>query len=214
MSAAISAGFVMGFGASLGCLASCMPMLLPYTATAERPSIRSGLFSALLFSTGRLIAYAGLLSVFVAVKETISISPTVVAVATLVSGVILILSGLAAFGVFNQPSILGRFLCRHMSGVRSPLYLGILAGIRPCGPLLAAMAFMLTLTGIAEMSIFVLFFWLVSSFLLLAIGAAGGGLSLILGRRIGIQRIRRIAGVAMVVIGLFLIAQAIGLFIY
>ena len=213
MSAAISAGFVMGFGASLGCLASCMPMLIPYTAIAEKPSIRSGLFSALLFSIGRLIAYAGLLSVFVAVKETLSISPIVIAIATLVSGIILILSGLAVFGIFNQPSILGRFLCRHTSGVRSPLYLGILAGIRPCGPLLAAMAFMLTLPGITEMSIFVLFFWLVSSFLLLTIGAASGGLSHILGRRIGVHRIRRIAGIAMVVIGIFLIAQAIGLLI-
>jgi sulfite exporter TauE/SafE len=201
----------MGFGASLGCLATCVPVLVPYTATAEKPSIRSGLVSALLFSIGRLIAYTGLLSVFVAVKEIIPISTTGVAVATLVSGIILVLSGLAAFGIFNRPSILSRTLCQHMSSVRSPLYLGILAGIRPCGPLLAAMTFMLTLPNIAEMSIFVIFFWLVSSFLLLAIGAAGGGLALILSRRIGVDRIRRIAGVAMVVIGLFLVAQAIGL---
>ena len=204
----------MGFGASIGCMATCMPMLVPYTAAAEKPSVTSGLFSASMFSIGRLIAYAGLLSVFIVLKETITISSTVVAVASLVSGIILIFSGLAAFGIFNQPTILGRFLCRNMSSTRSPLYLGILAGIKPCGPLLAAMAFMLTLPGTPEMSLFILFFWLASSILLLVVGAVGGGLASVMGRRIGIERIRRIAGMAMVVIGLFLIGQAIGLFIY
>ncbi len=214
MSVAISAGLVMGFGASLGCMATCMPMLIPYTATAANPSIRNGFVSAFTFSIGRLISYAALLLVFLAVKEIINVSSTVVATATLISGIILLLSGLAAFGVFNQPSFPGRFLCRHMSGVRSPLYLGILAGIKPCGPLIAAIAFMLTLPGFAEMSIFILLFWLVSSFFLLVIGAAGGGLSFLLGRRLGIDRIRRIAGVTMVTIGLVFTAQSIGLFMY
>jgi sulfite exporter TauE/SafE len=211
---AISTGFVMGFGTSLVCLGTCVPILAPYTATGEKPSVLSGLFSASLFSVGRLIAYAGLLSVFIAVKETISISPTLLAAATMVSGAILMLSGLAVFGVFNMTSTIGRVLCRHMSGARSPLYLGILAGIKPCGPLLAAMAFMLTLPSIADMGVFILVFWLASSILLLAFGAVGGGLASILGRRIGIYRIRRIAGVAMVVIGLFLLARAIGLLMY
>ena len=187
-------------------------MLAPYALSgANKPSVLSGLYSAGLFSLGRLIAYAGLLLVFIAIEEMVSISPALMAAAAVISGVILMLSGLAALGVFNKPSALGRILCRQMSGARSLLYLGILAGLRPCGPLLAALAFMLTLPGAVDMGVFMLVFWLASSILLLAVGVAGGGLASILGRSIGIDRIKRIAGIAMIVIGLFLLLQGIGL---
>lgn len=214
MWAIVSSAFVMGFSTSLVCLGTCVPLMAPYTATGEKPSALSGLFSAGLFSIGRLVAYAGILVVFVAVRESISISATWLATATIISGVILMLSGLVALGVFNKPSALGRVLCKQMSGARSPLYLGILAGLKPCGPLLAAMAFMLTLPGAADMSIFILVFWLASSILLLVVGAAGGGLAYILGKRVGINRVKRIASVTMIVIGLVISVQAISLFAY
>ncbi len=214
MLSTISAGFVMGFSTSLICLGTCMPILAPYTVMGEKPSILSGLFSAFLFSVGRFIAYVILLALFIILNETVFLSPVVLSGATMVSGIILVLSGLAAFGLFNQPNAISRILCKHMAGTSSPLYLGLLAGIRPCGPLLAAMAFMLTLPGIGDLSVFILVFWLASSLLLLAVGAAGGGLATIFGRRIGIERMRRIAGMAMVVIGSYMLIRAIGLLVY
>jgi hypothetical protein len=84
--------------------------------------------------------------------------------------------------------------------------------VRPCGPLVAALAFVLTLPGIASMGLFLLFFWLASSLLMLGVGAAGGGLGAILSHQIGLDRTRRIASLTMVVIGLLFVLQAIGLF--
>lgn len=211
MSTIIISGLAMGFGASLGCLASCVPVLVPYTAASAQPSARSGLISSLLFSLGRLAAYGGLLAVLIALSEIIVISPKVEAAATLVSGAILIVSGLALLGVFRWNSVLNRVLCRHISTTRSPLYLGLLTGIRPCGPLLAALAFILTLPGAANMSLFLFFFWVASSILLLGVGAAGGGLGAVLSRQIGLERTRRIAGMTMVIIGILFTFQAIGL---
>ena len=213
MIAAVSSGLVMGFSAGIGCMATCVPMIIPYTATAENPSMLRGAGSTALFSIGRLIACAGLLAVFIAVRESLTLSQGVIAAATMISGLILTGSGLTVLGVFRRSAGLGRIVCHQMSGARSPLYLGILAGIKPCGPLMAAMAFMLTLPGVGEMSIFLLFFWLASSILLIVVGAAGGGLSIALGKYIGIERIRRIAGIAMLIIGLFLLLQGVGLLI-
>jgi sulfite exporter TauE/SafE len=213
MSTIIVSGLVMGFGASLGCLVSCVPVLLPYTAAAAQPSARSGLTSSILFSLGRLAAYTGLLVVLIALREIIDISIKVEAAATLVSGAILIISGLVSLGIFRWNSVLNRVLCRYISTTRSPLYLGILTGIRPCGPLLAALAFVLTLPSAANMSLFLFFFWLASSVLMLGIGVAGGSLGTVLSHQIGLDRTRRIAGLTMVVIGIFFTLQAIGLLI-
>jgi uncharacterized protein len=212
MPAIILSGLVMGFGASLGCLATCLPVLVPYTATAVQPSIRSGLASSLLFSLGRLLAYAVLLTILLLLSEVVTFNPKFEAVATLASGAILLISGLSSLGAFRWNSALSHMLCRHMSTTRSPLYLGVLTGVRPCGPLLAALTFVLTLPGALSMGLFLLFFWLASSFLMLGVGAAGGGLGTILSRQIGLDRTRRIAGLTMVVIGLLFTSQAISLF--
>jgi sulfite exporter TauE/SafE len=152
--------------------------------------------------------------VLIALREIVAIGPKVEAAATLVSGAILIVSGLVSLGVFRWNSALSRVLCRHISTTRSPLYLGVLTGIRPCGPLLAALAFVLTLPGAGSMGLFLFFFWLASSVLLLGIGAAGGGLGAILSHRIGLDRTRRIAALTIVVIGLLFTLQGIGLLVY
>jgi uncharacterized protein len=211
MPVVILSGLVMGFGASLGCLASCVPVLVPYTAAAAQPSIRSGLACSALFSLGRLLAYTGLLTVLLALSEMITFDSRLEAGATLASGAILMISGLVSIGAFRWNSALSHTLCRHISTTRSPLYLGLLTGVRPCGPLVAALAFVLTLPGAASMGLFLLFFWLASSCLMLGVGAASGGLGAILSHQIGVDRIRRIAGLTMVVIGLLFTLQAISL---
>jgi len=206
----VSTALVMGLSASVYCLSSCVPVLFPYTGTVSKPSFFSGFSLALLFSAGRLIAYVGLLSAFILLKQFVGLSTIVVAIATLISGLLLLLSALAVFGVFNRPSPLDRVLCRYVVGTKSPLYLGLLTGIRPCGPLLAAIAFVLTLSSIANMGAFILFFWLASSVTLFIITGIGGGIMAILSQRIGIDRIRRIAAIAMAVIAVFLVLQSIG----
>jgi hypothetical protein len=74
------------------------------------------------------------------------------------------------------------------------------------------MAFVLTLPNITKMGVFMLSFWLASSAILLIIGGIGGGVMAVLGKRIGIDRIRRISAMAMAVVGVVLLLQAIGYF--
>jgi sulfite exporter TauE/SafE len=213
MSAVIISGLVMGFGASTGCMAGCVPLLLPFTAAAEQPSALKGLYASLAFSLGRMAAYAGLLTAIIILRGIIDIDIKIEAVAILFSGAILIVSGLASLGVFHGNHVLNRMLCQHISAGRSPFYLGVLTGIRPCGPLLAALIFAITLPNTAGMVLFLFFFWLASSVLIMGIGVAGGSLGTVLARKIGLERTRRIASLTMIVIGIFFIIQAIGLLI-
>lgn len=200
----------MGLGASVYCLASCIPVLLPLAAAAEKPSVLTGLGMSGLYSVGRLIAYAGLFMAVFLIKEIVSINATFVASASIVSGVILIVSGLISLGAFSVNNPLGRFVCRYASGAKSPFYLGLMTGVRPCGPLIAAMTFTLTLASLIEVTTFVIGFWMASSLVFLAVGVGGGGLSLLLNRRIGMDRVRRIAGIAVIIIGILLTLQGIG----
>jgi uncharacterized protein len=206
----VSSALVMGLSASTYCLASCVPVLIPYAGIAGKPSIFSGLSLALLFSFGRLIAYTGLLVAFIVLKQLVGVNSIVVAVAMMTSGALLLLSALATFGLFRQFSSFNRIMCGYVAGSKSPFYLGILTGVKPCGPLLAAIAFVLALPNAAKGGIFMLVFWLTSSVVLLLLGSIGGGVMSALQKHLGIDRLRRIAAIAMVVIGMVLILQGIG----
>ncbi len=206
----VTTALVMGLSASTYCLTSCVPVLFPYAGTVERPSFVSGISLAALFSIGRLVAYSCLALAFVLLREFTGVSSAVISVSLVISGLLLLLSALVAFGAFRNNHAFDRILCRHIAGAKSPLYLGLLTGIKPCGPLLAAMAFVLTIPNKMNMSIFMLVFWLTSSLVLLALGGVGGGLMSFLAKRIGTERMRRIAAVSMVVIGVVLVTQGIG----
>jgi sulfite exporter TauE/SafE len=200
----------MGLSASLVCLGWCVPVIMPYTATAERPSVVSGLITTSLFSLGRLISYLFLMSLFLIFRALVPLSPVLGNIATLVSGIVLVLSGLAAAGALKWRSGFAGMLCGRVAGTKSPLYLGVLTGLRPCGPLLAAMAFMLALPTSLTIGLFMVSFWVASSLLVIVMGVVGGGLSNLISKKLGINRLRSITGMAMIFIGLFLLLVGIG----
>jgi len=210
ISSVITTGFVMGLSASLVCLGWCVPVIMPYTATTERPGVASGLVTTALFSLGRLISYLLLMAVFLALRALVPLSPVLGTAATVISGVLLILSGLMATGAIKWRSGFAGLLCGRIAGAKSPLYLGVLTGLRPCGPLLAAMAFMLALPTALTIGIFMVCFWAASSLLVIGLGVVGGGISLFASRRLGAERLRSITGIAMIFIGSFLLLVGAG----
>ena len=207
-------GLTLGFGLSTSCAALCMPILVPYIASAERPTIRGGLYSSILFSFGRLISYLTLGLLFGLLITSVEINPIITSIVTLALGCLLIVHGLSTLGVFRIGTTIGSTFCRYIGTNRSPVYLGILTGLRPCVPLMAALTYSITLSGIGEVTLFMLSFWLGSSVLIFLIGPISGALARGAAKRVPVERVRRISGVALVVVGLFFIAQAAGLIIY
>ena len=166
-----------------------------------------------LASLGRLISYSGLLLVFAVLKFALPRGAFTTGIATMLSGVIAILGALGAFGVLNWATDIGKIFCRMVSDKKPPFYLGLLTGMRPCAPLIAALTFALTLSGFNEMSPFIVSFWLASSVLILILASATGGLASKFGQRIGIMRLRRIGGITLMVVGLVLVVQSITLMV-
>jgi len=207
-------GLTLGLGLSTSCAALCTPILVPYIASTERPNIRGGLYSSILFSLGRLFSYLTLGLLFGLLITSVEINPIITSIVTLALGCLLIVHGLSTLGVFRIGTTIGSTFCKFIGTNRSPVYLGIFTGLRPCVPLIAALTYSVTLSGIAEVLLFMLSFWFGSSLLIFLIGPVSGGLSGAVARKISVERIRRISGVALVVVGLFFIAQAAGLIIY
>ena len=207
----ISVGLSLGLGVSGPCAASCAPILALYVAAAEHSTVVRGIYTSLLFSFGRLISYLTLGLLFSFTIKSI-LNPIITAVATLIVGCLVILHGLSALGIFKIRTAIDH-QCKYVETNRSPVYLGLLTGLRPCVPLIAALTYSITLAEVTEVLLFMLSFWVGSSIFIFLIGPLSGGLAGV-ARRISIQRVRTISGVALIVVGLVLIAQAAGLTIY
>ncbi len=207
-------GLTIGVGASASCAAICTPVLVPYIASSEKPTIAKGLSTSILFSIGRLFSYLVLGLVFGLLIVSVEINPVVTASITMLLGFLLVLHGLSTFGLFTIKNPLGSMLCRYTANKRSPVYLGILTGLRPCIPLIAALTYTLTLASTAHVLLFMVSFWLGSSLLILLIGPLSGALAGLAAKRVTADRIRRIAGIALFLVGIFFIIQGLGLNIY
>ncbi len=210
MGSIIWVGLTLGIGLSTSCAALCSPILVPYIASSAQPSVIKGFYSAFVFSSGRLISYLALGLIFGLLITTIEINPAITATATLVLGLLLIFQGLSTLGLFKTKSVLGSIFCKYAEGQRSLFSLGVLTGLRPCVPLIAALTYSITLTGVGETLTFMMSFWLASSLLIFVIGPVSGALAGATGKKISAERIRRISSLALVFIGLVFTIQGAG----
>jgi sulfite exporter TauE/SafE len=207
-------GLTLGIGLATSCAVICLPILVPYLASSTQPSIMKGLYTTLTFSFGRLITYLALGLIFGLLITTVEINPIITATATLVLGLLLVLHGLSVLGIFKAKSIIGSLFCRYAGGKRSLVYLGMLTGLRPCLPLIAALTYSITLSSMYETVTFMFSFWLASSLLIVLIGPVSGALLGATKKRLPVERIRRISSIALVAIGAYFILQGMGLLIY
>ncbi len=209
MLSVILAALAMGVGTILSCAALCVPLVMPYAATADRPGFLSGAAPGLAFSTGRLVSYVVLMLALFFLKSTIRENFLTIAIVNVTSGLVAILSGLFILGAFKRFPAFNKHYCLMFNGTRSPFVLGLLAGITPCAPLFAALAFIMTLDSLFIMSLFMICFWLASTLLIIALSSMGGVLASLLSRRVGLERVRRIASIAIIVIGLVLLIRGL-----
>ena len=207
-------GLTLGIGLATSCAVLCLPILVPYIASSAKPSIIRGLYTTLVFSSGRLISYLALGLIFGLLITTVEINPVITATATLVLGLLLAFHGLSVLGFFKTKSILGSIFCRYTEGGKSLVYLGMLTGLRPCLPLIAALTYSITLASIGETLTFMVSFWFASSLLIFLVGPVSAAVLGVTSKKISVERIRRISSLALVAIGLFFTIQGMGLIIY
>ena len=161
--------FVIGLVTSVHCVAMCgginLSQCIPQAA-AEEPGNLAALRPSFLYNLGRVISYTVVGAIVGALGSVISLTGAFKGVVQLLAGVFMVIMGLNMLGVFpflrkltpRMPKAFARKINKQKAGSNSPLYVGLLNGLMPCGPLQAMQLYALStaspLTGALSMMLF------------------------------------------------------------
>lgn len=172
--------FVVGVLTSIHCVGMCGGIMLSQSINKESKSKFEAMKPALLYNIGRVISYTFLGGVVGAIGSVFALSLSAQAGLQIFAGVFMIMMGLnmAGFSAFRKLQIkLPAAACKLQSKPRTPLLVGILNGLMPCGPLQTMQIFALG-TGSAAAGAFSMFMFSLGTVpLMLTFGAISGLLS-------------------------------------
>ncbi len=204
--------FVIGLMTSVHCLAMCGGINLSQSLHAGPAQSRfAALWPSLLYNLGRVIAYTAVGFAVGAVGGVFIMTNAMQGALKLIAGVFMVIMGVNMLGIFpwlrrftpTLPNFLQR-TTKLQSG--SPLVVGLLNGLMPCGPLQAMQLYAIS-TGSPMMgALSMLLFSLGTVPLMFLLGAAGGVLS-----RSNAKRIMAVGAVLVVVLGLSMLSQGASL---
>ena len=189
--------FVIGLITSVHCVAMCgginLSQCIPQTAARAEGGRRwEVLLPSILYNGGRVISYTIVGSIVGALGSVITISGRFKGAVQLIAGVFMVIMGINMLGVFPwlrrfnvyMPKIFARKIDEQKAGNKSPLFIGILNGFMPCGPLQAMQLYALSTGSPIAGGISMFLFSMGTIPLMFGIGALGGVLSKKFTRRV------------------------------
>jgi len=205
--------FVIGLITSVHCVAMCgginLSQCIPHPAvdggkklTALRPGI--------LYNLGRVISYTAVGAIVGALGSVISFSGAFKGIIQLLGGVFMVIMGLNMLGVFpwlrclspHMPKIFARKIQSEKAESKSPLYVGLLNGLMPCGPLQAMQLYALSTGSPVRGALSMLVFSLGTVLLMFGLGALSSFLS-----KKFTRKVMTAGAVLVVVLGLSMFTQ-------
>lgn len=134
--------FIVGLLTSFHCIAMCGGINISQCASYQTGESESKLRASILYNLGRVIAYTVIGGIVGGIGSIVSFSGTARGVVTLFAGAFMVIMGLNMLNVFpwlrrfniRMPKFIGNKIRNEKSG-RGPLYVGLLNGLMPCGPL-------------------------------------------------------------------------------
>ncbi|MDR1325319.1 MAG: sulfite exporter TauE/SafE family protein [Treponema sp.] len=157
--------FVIGLVTSVHCIAMCGGINLSQCIPAARPVVSPDCSStrfailrpAILYNAGRVVSYTIVGAIVGALGSLVSVSGRFQGVVQLVAGVFMVLMGVNMLGLFQgsvgsvlrrfnlrMPSVFAKSISEHKARNKSPLIIGLLNGLMPCGPLQAMQLYALS----------------------------------------------------------------------
>jgi sulfite exporter TauE/SafE len=202
--------FVTGLFTSVHCVAMCgginLSQCIPSGALGGGGALRPGL----LYNLGRVVSYTAVGALVGALGSVVSFSGWARGLVQLIAGVFMVVMGLNMLSLF--PSLrrltprLPRFLADRVEAAKlsgkSPLIVGLLNGLMPCGPLQAMQLYALSAGSPARGAVSMLLFSLGTVPLMFGLGA----LSSVLSRKFT-GRIMTAGAVLVVVLGLMMFSS-------
>jgi sulfite exporter TauE/SafE/copper chaperone CopZ len=175
----LGALFLLGLLTSLHCLAMCgglnLSQCLGGPAAGGRP-----LRPSLLYNLGRVISYTAIGAVVGALGSVISLSGDLKGLVQIVAGLFMLIMGINMLGVFpalRRLTLPAFFHPYAGKSGRGPLYVGLLNGFMPCGPLQAMQLYALSTGDPATGALSMLAFSLGTLPLMFGLGALSSFLS-------------------------------------
>jgi sulfite exporter TauE/SafE/copper chaperone CopZ len=181
--------FVIGLITSVHCLAMCgginLSQCMPPPSKGNEGGKISTLRPSLLYNLGRILSYTAIGGVVGALGSIIALSGGFKGAIQLIAGVFMIMMGAHMLGIFPQvlrfspqmPGIFARRIDAEKDKSKSPLYIGLLNGLMPCGPLQAMQLYALSTGSLTRGALSMMLFSLGTLPLMFGLGALSSILS-------------------------------------
>jgi sulfite exporter TauE/SafE/plastocyanin domain-containing protein len=168
------------------------------------------LLPSLFYNTGRVVSYTFIGAIVGALGSVLTVSGRFQGIIQLAAGVFMVIMGINMLGVFpglrrlnlRLPKIFAKKIDEQKTANRSPLLIGLLNGLMPCGPLQAIQLYALS-TGSAAMGALSMFLFSVGTVpFMFILGAASSMLS----KKFSL-RVMSIGAVLVTVMGLIMLSN-------
>jgi sulfite exporter TauE/SafE/copper chaperone CopZ len=220
--------FVIGLVTSVHCAAMCgginLSQCIPVVATTETGRRREVLFPAILFpsilyNAGRVISYTVVGALAGALGQAVTVSGRFQGIVQLLAGVFMVIMGINMLGLLpgsagtmlrrfhvRMPKIFARKIDEQKTGNRNPLFIGLLNGFMPCGPLQAMQLYALSTGSPVAGGISLFLFSMGTVPLMFGIGALSSALS-----KKFTHRVMKVGAILVTVMGMTMFTYGFGL---
>jgi sulfite exporter TauE/SafE/copper chaperone CopZ/plastocyanin domain-containing protein len=215
--------FVIGLLTSVHCVAMCgginLSQCIPSAAVRpERGSRWKVLFPSILYNAGRVISYTVVGALVGALGQAVTVSGRFQGIVQLLAGVFMVIMGINMLGIFQgsagtmlrrfnlrMPKMFARKIDEQKAG-SSPLFIGLLNGFMPCGPLQAMQLYALSTGSPIDGGISMFLFSIGTVPLMFGIGALSSALS-----KQFTHRVMKIGAILVTVMGMTMFTYGFGL---
>ena len=213
--------FVIGLITSIHCVAMCgginLSQCIPHSGTSsEKRSRFSAFIPAFLYNVGRVVSYTvigfilGFAGLLFGGGSEVGLPAMLQGILKLIAGGFMVIMGINMLGIFpwlrrlnpRMPKIFARKVGAEKAGSKSPLIVGLLNGLMPCGPL-QSMQIVALASGNPLAGAFSMFLFSLGTVpLMLGLGSIVSAL----GKKFT-QKVMNVGAVLVVVLGLAMLSQ-------
>lgn len=209
--------FVIGLLTSTHCVAMCgginLSQCVPYKMNQGNGRKVSSLTPSILYNSGRVISYTVIGGLVGALGSVVSFSNTGKGLIAVLAGIFMVIMGLNMLNLFpwlrrfnpRMPKIFAEKIDEQKKSNR-PLYVGLLNGLMPCGPLQAMQLYALSTGDPVQGAISMMLFSLGTVPLMFGLGA----LSTVLTKRFT-SRMMTVSAALVIFLGVFMFSNGMAL---
>ncbi len=211
--------FIIGVLTSVHCVAMCGGICLSQTVAAkdtgtEKANRFTTVRPSLLYNLGRVISYTVIGGIVGALGSVVSFSGPMKGAVQLLAGIFMIIMGLNLLNIFpwlrrlnpRMPKFVVKWLNPLRGRSNSPLYIGLLNGLMPCGPLQAMQLYALSTGSPVKGAISMFLFSIGTVPLMFLFGVLGSLLN-----KKYTKKMMTVSAVLVVFLGIFMLQNGLGL---